>query len=367
MRIKKVHLYKISMPLKRPFRTHAGMVQERESILIEMIDEQGRRGWGEGVAFSTPFYTGETVETSWHVMRDVFLPTIQKAAITHPHDIYKILQQYQGNQMAKAGIEAAAWDLFARQNETSLSKAIGGQKAFIQTGVVLSLDDRLEELIPQYLKDGYRRFKIKVRKGYEREDIEAVRKLAPKVSLMFDGNGAYTEEDIPDLLALDDLGLLMIEQPFAAGDFYLHQKLQQEMETPVCLDESITNYHDAYQAISLGACKVINIKIGRVGGMTEAIKIHDLCIEHDIPVWCGGMLETGVSRAHNIALASLPGFTIPGDISGSSRYWYKDVIIPEVTVNDGVVHVPDKIGIGYSIDYEHVRKVLVKHEVLEFQ
>lgn len=315
-----------------------------------MINKYGNSGWGEGVAFSTPFYTAETVGSCWHMMRDIFIPEIKKKEIFHPKDIFECLKPFQGNQMAKAGIEAAAWDLYARQQEVSLSQLIGGARSSVQTGVVLSLDDHLEELIPHYLEEGYKRFKIKVRKGYEREDVEAVRKLAPDVSIMFDGNGVYTEEDIPHLASLDDLGLLMIEQPFEAGDFYLHQKLQKEMETPICLDESISNYHDAYQAIHLGACKVINIKIGRVGGLTEAIRIHDLCKQQGIPVWCGGMLETGVSRAHNIALASLPNFTIPGDISSSSRYWHQDVISPEVIVKNGVVEIPEDAGIGFSVN-----------------
>ncbi|KGX86291.1 o-succinylbenzoate synthase [Pontibacillus marinus] len=357
MRVKEIKLYKIAMKLKSPFRTHAGTVHNRESILIEMIDENGVSGWGEGVAFSLPFYTAETVETSWHMLRDVFLPEIKNEEISHPSDIYVTLKSYQGNDMAKAGLEGAAWDLYAKQKGVPLSQLIGGVRSSLQTGVVLSLDDKLEELIPYYLEEGYERFKIKVRKGKEREDVESVRELAPKASVMFDGNGAYTEEDIPHLVSLDDLGLLMIEQPFKAGDFYLHQQLQQKMNTPICLDESITNDHDAYQAIQLGACKTINIKVGRVGGLTEAIKIHDLCMEHDIPVWCGGMLETGISRAHNIALASLPGFSIPGDISASSRYWYQDVIVPEVMVEDGRVQVSQQDGIGYEIDRPYLGSV----------
>lgn len=357
MRVREVKLYKIAMKLKSPFRTHAGTVHNRESILVEMIDEDGVSGWGEGVAFSSPFYTAETVETSWHMMRDVFLPDIKNEKISHPSDIYDSLKPYQGNEMAKAGLEGAAWDLYAKQKRVSLSQLIGGVRSSLQTGVVLSLDDNLEELIPHYLEEGYERFKIKVRKGKERKDVEFVRELAPHVSIMFDGNGAYTEEDIPHLASLDDLGLLMIEQPFEAGDFYLHQQLQQQMKTPICLDESITSYHDAYQAIQLGACKNINIKIGRVGGLTEAVQIHDLCVKYNIPIWCGGMLESGVSRAHNIAVASLPGFTIPGDISASSRYWYQDIIIPEVVVKGGMVKVPTKKGIGFDVDSGFLHQV----------
>jgi len=364
--IKEIKLYKVAMKLKSPFRTHAGVVHHRQTILIEMIDHNGLSGWGEGVAFSTPFYTGETVETSWHVIRDVLIPELQKHQISHPKDVFEHFKSFQGNQMAKAGVEGAAWDLYAKQHKLPLSQLIGGVGDAVEAGVVLSLEDNLEELVPHYLEEGYKRFKIKVRKGKEREDVEKVRLLAPDASIMFDGNGAYKVEDIPHLASLDDLGLLMIEQPFESGDFLLHQTLQKQMNTPVCLDESITSYHDAYQAVQLGACKIINLKIGRVGGLTEALHIHELCVRNDIPMWCGGMLESGVSRAHNIAIASLPGFTIPGDLSSSSRYWHQDVIVPEVEVNHGKVQLPDKSGIGFMVNKEYLNDLMIDNYSIVF-
>lgn len=366
MNIKYIHLYRAQLELKTPFQTHAGTVKRRELILVEMVDSNHLSGWGEGVAFSTPFYTSETVDTSWHMLEDVFIPLLKsRDTLEHPLHIYEALKDFQGNQMAKAALEGAAWDLYAKQQGKPLSQLIGRVRNSIEAGVVLSLQDNLEELVPKYAEDGYKRFKLKVEKYQEREALEKVSKLAPTVSLMFDGNGAYQEEDIDHLASLDDLGLEMIEQPFEAGDFFLHQKLQEKMNTPICLDESIESYHDAFQAIMLKSCKIINIKIGRVGGLYEALQIHDLCEENGIPVWCGGMLESGVSRAHNIALASLPQFTIPGDISSSSRYWPKDIIIPEVKVENGLVSLPDGEGIGFDVDRSFLKEITVNNVTFE--
>lgn len=367
MNPKSIHMYRIKMELKTPFRTHAGIVKDRQLIIVEMVDDLNRSGWGEGVAFSTPFYTGETVDSSWNMLKNVFIPKlIDQKQIHHPKDIHTLLSKFKGNQMAKAALEAAAWDLYAKQKGEPLYKIIGGIRDQVEAGVVLSLEEDVEKLVPQYLREGYKRFKIKVKKGQERKELERIRKIAPEVSLMFDGNGAYEEKDIEHLKGLDDLHLSMIEQPFAAGDFYLHQKLQEISDTPICLDESIESYHDAYQAIFLKSCKVINIKISRVGGLTEAINIHHYCKEQNIPVWCGGMLESGISRAHNLALATLPQFTIPGDISSSSRYWYKDLIIPEVVVSNGQVQLSQEPGIGFQVDRNYLNEITEAKHTVEF-
>ncbi|GGD06177.1 o-succinylbenzoate synthase [Pontibacillus salipaludis] len=358
MNLTSVKLHRYKMDLVTPFTTHAGTVKQREGILVEAIDSSGRSGWGEGVAFSTPFYTAETVETSWIMMKNHFLPMLQESLIHHPADLPKIVEKEQGHQMAKAALEGAVWDLYAKQQNQSLASLIGGAQHSIPVGVVVSLSENLGELVPYYESQGYKRVKVKVRKGYEREDIEAVKRLSSNISVMFDGNGAYGEEDLEHLASLDDLGLLMIEQPFVSGDFYLHRELQQRMDTPICLDESIESYHDAYQAIQLGSCKTMNIKISRVGGLTEALNIYDLCVASGVDVWCGGMLETGISRAHNIAFASLPNMTIPGDISASKRYWHEDVITPEVELQDGRVEVPRHTpGIGYEVNRQQVNRI----------
>ncbi|KGX86751.1 O-succinylbenzoate synthase [Pontibacillus litoralis JSM 072002] len=350
MNMRWIKLYRYEMELVHPFRTHAGIVRMREGILVQVVDEHNREGWGEGVAFTTPFYTHETVQSSWDMLTEHFIPVLKQWNIQHPTDIARHLTIFQGNQMAKAAMEAAVWDLYAKQQQKSLSKLIGGTKGEIAAGVVLGLQDDIEKLLPLYKEAGYRRFKLKVQKGKERNRLELASRYVPTDELMFDGNGAYDEQDMDHLLSLDDLGLMMIEQPFRPGDYYLHAQLQKRMKTPICLDESIESYNDADQALRFQSCQVINIKIGRVGGMTEAIRIHHLCASKGVPVWCGGMLETGISRAHNIALASLSNFTIPGDISASNRYWHKDVIVPEVQLIKGMIHVPHRNGIGYDVN-----------------
>ncbi|MFD1020551.1 o-succinylbenzoate synthase [Thalassobacillus hwangdonensis] len=354
MNVESVTLRRIRMPLKKPFVTHAGSVKERELIIIETADCEGTTGYGEVTAFSTPFYTAETITTAWHMLTDIFLPAVHWADISHPKELPDRLSGFQGNQMAKAGLEASLWDLYAKQKNVSLSKLIGGTREAVETGVVISLTDDLEDVLEGYLQEGYQRFKVKVNKYDEKKMLLKIQELSQGIPLMIDGNGVYQQEDLSHLKALDELHLQMIEQPFRPGDFYLHQTLQKEMDTPVCLDESISSYDDAFQALSMDSCRIINIKASRVGGLSEAIAIHDLCVESNVPVWCGGMVESGISRAHNIALASLPGFSIPGDISSSSRFWERDLIQPEVFVEKGSIAVPEKPGIGFNIDYEYL-------------
>ncbi|MCH1625434.1 o-succinylbenzoate synthase [Fredinandcohnia quinoae] len=359
MKIKKITLHLIEQRLLSPFVSSLGKVDFRESILVEVEDYDGLVGWGEVVAFSSPWYTEETIKTSWHIIEDFFVKSLLYEEIEHPNELQSRFQSVKRNQMAKAGLEIAIWDLYAKVQGISLSNAIGGTKDKIESGVVVSIDtfERMLGKIQVHIDEGYKRVKIKIKPGQDYEILKEIRKVYPDLSLMVDANSAYTLEDIERLRALDEFKLMMIEQPLAADDIIDHAKLQKEIMTPVCLDESIVTYEDARKAIEMGSCRVINLKIGRVGGISEAIKIHNLCLEHHIPVWCGGMLETGISRAHNIALASLPGFTIPGDISASSRYWSQDVIKPEVIVENGYIHVPKEAGIGFEVDRIRIQQL----------
>ncbi len=356
------------MPLKSPFHTHLGTVTEREGIIVEVIDSNGISGYGEGVAFTTPWYTEETVRTSLHIMSDVLIPLLQKNLINQPEDAAILFQSIRKNHMAKAGLEMAIWDLYAKASLTSLSKVIGGTRSEIASGVVIAADSLLSALnqIEKYLEEGYQRFKIKIHPGQDYTVLEEIRRYYPELPIMADANSAYTLKDMDRLKALDDFNLLMIEQPLASDDIIEHSLLQKGINTPICLDESIVSFHDAKNAIELGSCKIINIKAGRVGGLYEAKRIHDYCLNRGIDVWCGGMIEFGISRAHNIALASLPGFTIPGDISASNRFWEEDIIAPEVSVKNGCVSVPDTPGIGFGINEKRLKETTRIEKVFKF-
>ncbi|WP_442853693.1 o-succinylbenzoate synthase [Bacillus sp. CHD6a] len=359
MKIEKVDLFLTSMKLVQPFRTHQETVTDRESILIKITDGSGNAGWGEVVAFSSPWYTEETIETAWHMLTEFFIPTILHHEWKSPRGVNEALLHWKRNQMAKAGVEMAIWDLFAKQAGVSLSEYIGGVRKEVKAGVVVSLDtpERMLSTISQRIKEGYERMKVKVDPANDYEILRMIRDAFPDLALLVDANSAYSLRDAERLKKLDSLNLLMIEQPLAADDIVEHAELQKVISTPVCLDESIVSLQDAKNAIRLGSCKVMSIKIGRVGGLANAIDIHNLCAAQGIPVWCGGMLETGISRAFHIALASLPNFTIPGDLSSSSRYWDKDVITPEVVVKDGRLPVPDGPGIGFEVDEAYIKKI----------
>lgn len=353
MPIKKIVLHKLKMRLKSPFRTSFGTLQDKEFFIIEAIDASGNSGFGESVAFPSPWYTEETTATNEHIMKDFLIPLLQNNPINHPDDVTDIFKPIKRNNMAKAAIEGAIWDLYAKQQGQTLAEALGGTKSEIDVGVSLGMQPTVAELledIDNHIKQGYKRIKLKIKPGQDLEVLQEVRSGFPNTPIMVDANSAYTLTDIDHLRKFDRLDLMMIEQPLAHDDCIDHAKLQQEINTPICLDESIHSYDDARLAIELGACKIINVKIGRVGGLTEAKRIHDLCQEKNLPIWCGGMLEAGVGRAHNIALTTLPNFTMPGDTAGSSRYWEKDIIKPEIVVNDGTITVSTKPGIGYEID-----------------
>ncbi|WP_173915782.1 o-succinylbenzoate synthase [Halobacillus sp. Marseille-Q1614] len=353
MNIKEVRLIQVEMPLKKPFVTHQGTLEKRPVIVVEAKDHIGLSGWGEVTAFPSPFYTSETIQTARHVLSNFLIPAVK--GLKKPEQFHKAVSFVKGHPMAKAGLEGALWDLAAKQQNVSLSCLVGGVKEEVEAGAVISLSSYTAEEIDSLLDEGYTRFKLKVEKGKEREMILSVRETHPDLPLMIDANGMYEEENLEEVVKLDDLGLLMIEQPFPSGDFYLHQQAQKQMKTPLCLDESIQSYEDAKQAIALGSCRIMNIKISRIGGLSAAIHVHDLCQSHNIPVWCGGMVETGISKAHNLALASLPNFQYPGDLSGSLRYFEKDIINPYFEVNNGMMQVPHGKGIGVSINKEVLR------------
>jgi o-succinylbenzoate synthase len=368
MKIKKVQLYIIKMPLKQPFSTHLGTVSDREAIIVEVEDKDGRKGYGEAVAFSTPWYTEETIKTCFHMLKDFLIPLIKTKGIHHPKEANQLFGGIRRNQMAKASLETALWDLQAKKEEVALSAMLGGIRDQIPSGAVVgakTISGALKQ-VEHFLEVGYQRLKIKISPENDMTLLSEIRRRFPDVPLMADANSAYTLEHIPRLKALDQFDLMMIEQPLAHDDIVDHARLQKELKTPICLDESIVTFDDARKAVEMGSCKVINIKIGRVGGLTTAQAIHDFCLSRGIQVWCGGMLEFGVSRAHNIALATLSGFTIPGDISATSRYWEEDITCPEVFVKDGFIDIPKAPGIGYEVNLKRIHEALVFEEVYCF-
>lgn len=365
MKVKQVVLRHVKMKLKFVFTTSFGSFLDKEFLLLEAKDENGLSGWGESVAFHSPWYNEETLKTNWHILEDFLIPSVLNREIDHPDEVSKLFSNIRKNNMAKSTIEGAVWDLYAKQKGVSLATALGGKKKEIEVGISIGIQKNVEELlqiIEKSVKEGYKRIKVKIKPGWDVEVIREIRKHFPNVPLMADANSAYRLEDVERLKALDEFDLLMIEQPLASDDIVDHAKLQKEILTPVCLDESIHSYEDARKAIELGSCNIINIKIGRVGGLTEAKRIHDLCEKHQIPVWCGGMLESGIGRAHNIALTSLSNFVLPGDTAASSRYWEKDIINPEVTVHNGMIKVSDKPGIGYEPNLEVIEQFTIREK-----
>jgi o-succinylbenzoate synthase len=351
MEIQHIILRHVKMDLLLPFTTSLGTEYDKEFILVEIKSKDGVSGWAESVAAVEPFYKEETIKTNWHIMEDFLIPLLLEQSIEHPDEVSERFKHIRGNYMAKAALEGAVWDLYAKEQGIPLAKALGGSKEKIEVGISIGIQDTVDDLlglIEKYLVEGYKRIKVKIQPGWDIDVIKQIRERYPSIPLMADANSAYSLKDIELLAALDEFNLMMIEQPLAHDDIIDHAELQAKLKTPICLDESIHSVEDARKAIKLGSCKIINIKIGRVGGITEAKKIHDLCQLHGIPVWCGGMLESGVGRAHNIAITTLPNFILPGDTAASSRYWKQDIIDPEVTVDNGVITVPTAAGIGYE-------------------
>lgn len=362
MKINEMTIRHLKMKLKNPFTTSFGSFIDKEFLLLEAKDEQGTIGWGESVAFVAPWYSEETLKTNWHMLEDFLIPLSLHKEITHPDEVSELFKGIRKNNMAKSTIEGAVWDIYAQQTNQSLAAALGGKKDKIEVGISLGIQESIEkqiQVVQHYINEGYKRIKVKIKPGWDVEMIRALREKFPDVPMMADANSAYGLGDIELLKQLDEFNLTMIEQPLASDDIIDHAVLQKQLKTPICLDESIHSLEDARKAIELGSCGVINIKIGRVGGLTEAKKIHDYCEVKGIPVWCGGMLESGIGRAHNIALTTLANFVLPGDTAGSNHYWEQDIIYPEVVVEDGYITVPKKNGIGYEPNMEAIQKYTV--------
>ncbi|GAB4073841.1 o-succinylbenzoate synthase [Barrientosiimonas marina] len=366
--ITQIKLKRLRMKLNHPFTTSFGEMRDKDFFITEAIDTEERSGFGESVAFPAPWYTEETVETNAHVMKDFLIPLLHENTISHPHDVREIFSPIKRNNMAKAALEGAIWDLDAKRKNQTLAEVLGGHKSEIDAGISIGIQPTIDDLLQKvgdHIQQGYKRIKLKIKPGSDVKTLREVRKQFPDIPIMADANSAYTLQDLNRLKQLDEFNLMMIEQPLAHDDITDHAQLQALIQTPICLDESIHSAADARKAIDLGSCRVINVKIGRVGGLTEALAIHDLCRERGIDVWCGGMLEAGVGRAHNIALTTLPQFNLPGDTAGSSLYWERDIIQPEVIVHNGTITAPDKPGIGYEIDQEALEAYMIDEMVFD--
>jgi O-succinylbenzoate synthase len=368
MTIERIELILLKLPYVHFFETSFGREYERPFIIAKVFAD-GLCGYGEIVASEAPLYSSETTTTAWHVLKDFFIPMIFKKSIAGPEDFYRQAKKFRGHPMAKAGLELALWDLKAKKEGAPLSKLYGGVRQEIPAGVSCGIEDSISELLERiaaYLGEGYQRVKIKIKPGWDVDACAAVRKKFPDLALQVDANGAYSLADKEHLKKLDAFDLLMVEQPFPPYDLWDHSQLQKEMRTPLCLDESILSETTARQAFEMRSCRIMNIKVGRVGGMVEARKIHDFCEAHGIPVWCGGMLESGIGRAHNLHIASLPNFKFPNDLSASNRYYKQDLVDPEIKLEPGgVIKVPGAPGIGVNPVEARIKKATLKSEVFK--
>jgi len=367
MQIQQIMLRELRMKLVTPFETSTMRTDERRIVLVE-AKVDGVTGWGECVAGETPAYSPETTETAWHILRDHLWPQVKGRKFGTAAEVWGLQEAVRGHNMAKAALETALWDAEAKQRGVPLAKLLGGTRDEITSGVSVGIKGSLDELVAAVKKElaaGYQRIKIKIKPGKDLEQVKRLRQEFPRIKLMVDANSAYTLRHLPLLQELDAFHLMMIEQPLGWDDLYGHVELQKKLQTPICLDECIHSLEHAEAAIALGACKIINIKTGRVGGYTVAKKIHDLCQASQVPVWCGGMLESGIGRAHNIAISALNNFTLPGDVTASKRYWHEDIIEPEVTVSaQGTIRVPTGPGIGYEPRLDAIEKLAVRKERL---
>jgi O-succinylbenzoate synthase len=368
MRIDAIILRELHLPLVRPFETSFGVTRDRRILLAE-IRSEGLTGWGECTAGERPFFSAESTDSAWQVIVNELGPMLAAASVEHGGQCSRIFYKVRGNRMAKAALENAIWDLEAQREGVSLSHLIGGVRDVIPCGVSLGIQSSIPELmnaIEKELAAGYQRIKLKCKPGWDVEVLEKVRSRWPGIQLSCDANSAYKLRDADHLVAFDAFDLMMIEQPLWHDDFYYHSMLQKRLQTPICLDESIRNRRDALASIEMESCRIINIKLGRVGGFSEAIAVHNAAQERGIPVWCGGMLESGIGRSHNIALSTLENFTLPGDVSASARYWAEDIIEPAVTVTEaGEIVIPDTPGRGYEVKTELVERLTVRKETIK--
>lgn len=370
LNVRRVRLVEIRLPLREPFRISSGVVEERRILLVELEDASGATAWSECVAFDVPNYSPDTIDTSWLILERFLAPRLVGHAFAHPSDVSPHLERdFRGHLMAKAALEMGMWGLEATRRGVALAVLLEGTREHIATGISLGIQESpkvLVERVEKELRAGYLKIKIKIKPGADEEYLRAVRDaLGDDAPLMADANSAYTLADTEHLRRLDDLDLMMIEQPLAWDDLLRHAELQKHLETPVCLDESITGLDRAEDMLTLGAGRIVNLKPGRVGGLGPSLAIHDLCLRRHVPLWCGGMLETGIGRAYNVALASLPGFTLPGDVSPSARYWRRDIVDPEWTMEDGLVTVPrDRSGLGVEVDVERIESLTVRETTI---
>lgn len=369
MKLKTVELREIRLPLIHFFETSFGRTTERRILLVRVVEEGGTEGWGECTAGEGPFYSNEWIDSSWATLFHFLAPMVVGQQIQKASEVWPLMNAVRGHRMAKAAIETACWDLEAKKAGQPLWKLLGGTQSEIACGVSIGIQDSPEQLLDKVsseLAAGYQRIKIKIKPGWDLKIIERIRQHFPSIRLTADANSAYSLDDAPLFKSLDQFDLMMIEQPLAHDDIFDHAELQRQIKTPVCLDESIRSAEDAAHAISLGSCRIVNVKLGRVGGHAEAKRVEQVCREKEIPVWCGGMLESGIGRAHNIALATLPGFTLPGDVSASARYWKEDIIEPPVTVSaKGTIGVSNRPGIGYEVLQQRIESVTRRVEIID--
>jgi O-succinylbenzoate synthase len=366
--ITSVELREIRLPLIHFFETSFGRTTERRILLVRVKDRDGAEGWGECTAGEGPFYCDEWAETAWQTTRTFLAPMVVGREIENAAAAWELMKAVRGHRMAKGAIETACWDLEARALGQPLWKHLGGTRAEIACGVSIGIQDTPEALIDKIgaeLDAGYQRIKIKIKPGWDLKIIAQVRDKFPNIKLMADANSAYTLADVALFKELDQFNLMMVEQPLAHDDIFDHAELQKQIATPVCLDESIHSSEDAKHAIALGAARIINLKLGRVGGHAQSKKVEAVCRESSIPVWCGGMLESGIGRAHNIAIATLAGFTLPGDVSASSRYWQEDIIDPPVTItSSGTIIAPDKPGLGFDVNEARIDRLTIRKDAI---
>jgi O-succinylbenzoate synthase len=362
-----VHLREINMPLAFPFETSFGVTTGRRIMLVE-IESDGLTAWGECVAGEHPYFSDESIDTAWIIAEQELAPRLVGQELVGGGGCPALFRQVRGHRMAKSALENAVWDLEAQRRKISLSELLGGTRSVIPCGVSIGIQSSpavLMDTIAKELDAGYQRIKLKCKPGWDTKIFEQVRKRWPEIMLSCDANSAYRVKDIDHIAEWEEFRLLMIEQPLWYDDFYFHSMLQKRLDTPICLDESIRNRRDALAAIDMDSCRIINIKVGRVGGFSEAIAVHNAAAERGVPVWCGGMLETGIGRAHNIALSSLQNFSLPGDVSASKRYWAEDIIEPEVTVSaTGEITVPTGVGSGYKILRDRIEALTVRRQTI---